>query len=162
MTSGQALKRLRGCHAQGQAQAVTAVGPQQPAAANELIEADGQLVIARRQISWQLQRMQVRDDVARLPEAGGEVATGRWPITRQGQVARFAWTANGSVVNFDLHGDGSGQNISYERGRAVPGADGILTAAFTGNHGWFWRNRDRQDVTVTLYVRGDYSEMVRP
>jgi hypothetical protein len=58
--------------------------------------------------------------------------------------------------------DGSGKNISYEKGRAVPGDEGVLTAAFTGNHGWFWRNRDGQDVTVTLYVRGDYSEMKRP
>jgi hypothetical protein len=83
-------------------------------------------------------------------------------VMEEGAEAPFRWVATNGVVNFDLHGDGSGQNISYERGRAVPGADGILTAAFTGNHGWFWRNRDRQDVTVTLYVRGDYSEMVRP
>jgi hypothetical protein len=76
--------------------------------------------------------------------------------------AEYRWVAKDGVVNFDLHGDGSGQNISYEKGRAVPGQEGVLTAAFTGNHGWFWRNRDKQDVTVTLSVRGSYSEMVRP
>lgn len=27
---------------------------------------------------------------------------------------------------------------------------------------WFWRNRDKQDVTVTLYARGDYNEMKQP
>lgn len=59
----------------------------------------------------------------------------------EGQTTRFAWTANGSLVNFDLHGDGGGQSISYEQGRAVPEQLGELTAAFTGNHGWFWRNR---------------------
>ncbi|WP_241427577.1 HupE/UreJ family protein [Fertoeibacter niger] len=41
----------------------------------------------------------------------------------------------------DTHGDGSGNSISYEKGRAVPADAGELTAAFTGNHGWFWRNR---------------------
>lgn len=41
------------------------------------------------------------------------------------------------MVNFDLHGDGSGENISYEQGRAVPEAAVTLNAAFTGNHGWF-------------------------
>jgi hypothetical protein len=80
----------------------------------------------------------------------------------EGQTARFFWTANGSVVNFDLHGDGSGQNISYEQGRAVPEAAGSLTAAFTGNHGWFWRNRTEAPVTVTLRTGGDYAEMRAP
>lgn len=79
-----------------------------------------------------------------------------------GQVARFAWSANGSVVNFDLHGDGGGQSISYEQGRAVPEASGDLTAAFTGNHGWFWRNRTEAPVTVTLRTGGDYAEMRAP
>jgi hypothetical protein len=80
----------------------------------------------------------------------------------EGQVARFAWTANGSVVNFDLHGDGGGQSISYEQGRAVPEASGDLTAAFTGNHGWFWRNRTESPVTVTLRTGGDYTEVRAP
>lgn len=80
----------------------------------------------------------------------------------EGQVARFFWTANGSVVNFDLHGDGGGQSISYEQGRAVPEASGDLTAAFSGNHGWFWRNRTEAPVTVTLRAGGDYSELRAP
>jgi len=77
----------------------------------------------------------------------------------EGAQADFKWVAENGVVNFDLHGDGSGKSISYEKGRALPGDEGTLTAAFTGQHGWFWRNRDGQDVTVTLYVRGDYSAM---
>ena len=76
--------------------------------------------------------------------------------------AEYRWVARDGVVNFDLHGDGDGKNISYEKGRAVRGQEGVLTAAFTGNHGWFWRNRDKQDVTITLSVRGSYSELVRP
>jgi hypothetical protein len=80
----------------------------------------------------------------------------------EGQVARFFWTANGSVVNFDLHGDGGGQSLSYEQGRAVPESSGDLTAAFTGNHGWFWRNRTEAPVTVTLRTGGEYTEMRAP
>lgn len=81
---------------------------------------------------------------------------------QEGQVARFAWTANGGVVNFDLHGDGGGQNKSYEQGRAVPEETGELTAAFTGNHGWFWRNRTEAPVTVTLRTGGEYLEIRAP
>ncbi|WP_103258216.1 hypothetical protein [Tabrizicola aquatica] len=79
-----------------------------------------------------------------------------------GQTARFEWSANGGVVNFDLHGDGGGQNLSYEQGRAVPEAAGALVAAFTGNHGWFWRNRSDAPVTVTLRTGGEYAEMKAP
>lgn len=83
-------------------------------------------------------------------------------VMEEGQTARFEWTANGSVVNYDTHGDGSGQKVSYEQGRAVPEQAGELTAAFTGNHGWFWRNRTDTPVVITLRTAGDYAEMKRP
>jgi hypothetical protein len=83
-------------------------------------------------------------------------------VMTEGAKAEFLWVAENGVVNFDLHGDGGGENISYEKGRAVERAEGVLTAAFTGNHGWFWRNRGGQDVTITLSVRGEYSEMTLP
>jgi len=31
-----------------------------------------------------------------------------------------------------------------------------LEAAFDGNHGWFWRNRGAEPVTVTLNATGEY------
>jgi len=83
-------------------------------------------------------------------------------VMEEGQVARFAWTANGGVVNYDTHADGGGQSISYEQGRAVPEQAGELMAAFTGNHGWFWRNRTDAPVTVTLRTAGEYSEIKAP
>jgi hypothetical protein len=83
-------------------------------------------------------------------------------VMEEGAVAAFEWTANGGVLNYDTHGDGSGERISYEQGRAVPGQEGELVAAFTGNHGWFWRNRTDAPVTVTLRTRGDYVEIRGP
>ncbi len=82
-------------------------------------------------------------------------------VMEEGAVAQFEWAVKGGAVNFDLHGDGSGNEISYERGRAVSAATGELTAAFTGNHGWFWRNRGDAPVTMTLRVAGAYSEIKR-
>lgn len=81
---------------------------------------------------------------------------------QQGEVARFEWTANGSVVNYDTHGDGNGQKTSYEQGRSTPGQVGELTAAFAGNHGWFWRNRTEAPVVVTLRTAGDYAQLKAP
>jgi hypothetical protein len=83
-------------------------------------------------------------------------------VMEEGSEAEFLWVAEGGVLNYDLHGDGSGNNISYQKGRGEPSQEGVLKAAFTGNHGWFWRNRDKQNVTVKLFVRGAYSEVVLP
>ena len=78
-----------------------------------------------------------------------------------GEKALFSWTVQGGVVNFDTHGDAIGRSISYEKGRAVASDEGELVAAFTGNHGWFWRNRGQADVTVVLKTSGDYSDIKR-
>lgn len=83
-------------------------------------------------------------------------------VMEAGAVADFQWTANGAVLNYDTHGDGGGQSISYEKGRGVAEQEGQLEAAFTGNHGWFWRNRTDNDVVVSVRTRGDYSGLVLP
>ena len=82
-------------------------------------------------------------------------------VMDKGAQARFEWTANGGLLNYDTHGDGGGQSISYEKGRGVPGDEGLLVAAFDGNHGWFWRNRTKQDVTLTLRTNGAYRDLKR-
>ena len=69
---------------------------------------------------------------------------------------------DGGVVNFDAHGDGVNENaISYEKGRAVANKEGVLEAAFDGIHGWYWRNRGKADVTVSLRTDGDYAAIQR-
>ncbi len=82
-------------------------------------------------------------------------------VMEAGAQARFEWTANGGRLNYDTHGNGGGQSISYEKGRGVPGDEGVLVAAFDGDHGWFWRNRTDRDVTLTLRASGAYREMKR-
>ena len=83
-------------------------------------------------------------------------------VMQEGAEAQFNWTANGGVLNHDTHGDGGGQNISYEKGRNVADQTGTLTAAFTGNHGWYWRNRTDAPITFTLNVNGDYERLLTP
>ncbi|NMT63542.1 hypothetical protein [Marinobacter orientalis] len=77
----------------------------------------------------------------------------------EGAIARFSWVSEGGPINYDTHGDGSGQSISYEKGRGVPQDEGELEAAFTGNHGWFFRNRNDNDITLVLRTGGDYGEL---
>ena len=77
----------------------------------------------------------------------------------KGAKTQYSWVVEGGEVNFDTHGDAPGKSISYEKGRGVAADEGVLEAAFTGNHGWFWRNRGKADVKLILRTRGDYTEI---
>ena len=101
-----------------------------------------------------------RRDQVSVTLAPGEGAEVKLSM-RAGARATFAWDVDRGVVNYDLHGDGGGRSISYEQGRGVPSHAGELEAAFDGNHGWFWRNRGREPVTVTLRTNGDYASIRR-
>lgn len=79
----------------------------------------------------------------------------------EGATLYYAWTSDGGRVNFDLHAHAGGQDVTYEKGRGKTGGRGSFETPFAGDHGWFWRNRDDEAVTVTLQLRGDYSAIVR-
>ncbi len=101
-----------------------------------------------------------RDEVTLTlaPSEGAEVKL----VMRQGETATYEWTIDQGHLNSDLHGDGTnGGKASYRKGRAETNVADELTAQFDGAHGWFWRNRSDVDATVTLRVRGDYSEVKR-
>ena len=69
----------------------------------------------------------------------------------------YQWTVAGGVVNFDTHADNESIDYhGYGKGKGASNDKGVLKAAFDGNHGWFWRNRDNVDVTVTLVTTGMY------
>ena len=82
-------------------------------------------------------------------------------VMAEGDQATYAWMAEGGRINFDLHAHGSGQSMTYEKGRGATGGEGGLLATFAGEHGWFWRNRDKTAVTVTLQLQGAYSDIVQ-
>ncbi len=98
-----------------------------------------------------------RDEVKFTLEPG-ESAEWKMVMT-EGQTAFYSMTVTGGRVNYDMHGHGGGNNVTYEKGRGSTGSEGSFDAAFDGDHGWFWRNRDNADVTVTLQLRGEYQEL---
>lgn len=79
----------------------------------------------------------------------------------EGATMTYAWSATGGRINFDLHAHADGEDVTYERGRGQTSGEGSFETPFAGDHGWFWRNRDDADITVTLQLSGDYSEIVR-
>lgn len=101
-----------------------------------------------------------RNDIMTITLKPGEGAELKLAMIKGAKV-RFSWMVAGGVVNSDMHGDGGGSDISNQKGRAMANDEGILTASFDGNHGWFWRNRGKSDVTVTLKTEGDYADIKR-
>ena len=87
-----------------------------------------------------------------------------WKMTMaKGTRVEYAWTVQGGVANYDMHGTpaAGGKESSYKSARGVAGDSGVLTAGFDGTHGWFWRNRGRETVTITLRTSGAYTELRR-
>lgn len=95
-------------------------------------------------------------EVALAPGQGREIKL----AMREGAQVNFEWSVAGGVVNFDTHADRPGTPYhGYEKGQRQASDSGVLVAAFDGMHGWFWRNRGSEPVTVTLRTRGDYQEL---
>ena len=79
----------------------------------------------------------------------------------EGARARFVWSSSGGRVNFDTHADRPGVKYhGYGKGSSQR-EEGELAAAFTGSHGWFWRNRTGETVTITIETSGAYKEVKR-
>lgn len=97
-----------------------------------------------------------RDEVTFTLKPGG---TNDLKLTmKKGDSAEYKMVVEGGRVNFDLHAHGKGGlSTTYEKGRGSKGSEGGLIAKFDGDHGWFWRNRDKTTLTVKLQVRGTYS-----
>jgi hypothetical protein len=107
-----------------------------------------------------LQKAPVRTDKMTFslrPNEGTEV---KLKMNKGEQVNYVWWTSNGRA-NFDAHSDSKKLQInyrSYSKGSADR-KEGIMEAEFDGRHGWFWRNRTSETMTITLQVEGAYSDI---
>ncbi|MGZ8470074.1 MAG: transmembrane anchor protein [Gemmatirosa sp.] len=86
-------------------------------------------------------------------------------VMRKGARVKYAWSTDRGAVSFETHGDTlnapPGVFHSYSKGRGARAHEGAFVAVFDGQHGWFWRNRTREVVTITLRTEGEYRELKR-
>ena len=95
------------------------------------------------------------------PGEGGEIKASM----QKGQQFVFSWAADGGKVNFDMHGEppNAGDKFtSYWKDLQQASASGTFVAPFDGTHGWYWRNRGKQPVTVRVTVSGFYEKLFQP
>ena len=81
----------------------------------------------------------------------------------KGSKVSYSWKTSNDRANFDVHGDSKKLKIryhNYSKGSAESDS-GVLEAEFDGKHGWFWRNRSGNPMTITLEVEGEFAEMTQ-
>ena len=83
---------------------------------------------------------------------------------KKGSIAKYKWETQSGGLNYNLHGDdykGSQKSTTYKKGRMTSSDNGEFKAEFDGYHGWFWRNRNTEAVTVILETEGQYIQIKR-
>ena len=77
----------------------------------------------------------------------------------KGNKVNFTWSTDAGQVFYDLHADSKEVNYHiYEKGTDST-KTGTLEAAFDGNHGWYWKNRAQDPITITLTTTGIYEDI---
>ena len=77
----------------------------------------------------------------------------------KGTAVEYEWTTSSGDAFYDLHGDSSSVNYHiYKKGTSAA-EQGTLTAEFDGNHGWYWKNRSSEAITITLKATGAYQDI---
>lgn len=97
--------------------------------------------------------------VTLAPDEGTEIKV----AMKKGATVSYEWWTDGGKANFDIHGDSKELQINYHnysKGSSVR-ESGELVADFDGSHGWFWRNRTKSPLTVTIKTDGEYSSIKR-
>lgn len=97
-----------------------------------------------------------------LPTEGAEIKA----KMKAGEHFVFSWQTEGGVVNFDMHGEplnaAADEFTSYWKGMGQASGHGAFEAPIDGTHGWFWRNRTEDVVTVKVTVSGYFEKLYQP
>ncbi len=75
---------------------------------------------------------------------------------------KYEWATDAGIVYIDFHGevkqDNPPKNVFYESYTLAYSNNmaGTFTAPFEGKHGWYFRNDEKKDITVTIRLKGQY------
>ena len=101
----------------------------------------------------------VRDDETTFT-LGPNQSTEYKATMRAGDRLVYSWSTDGGALFYDFHGDptGGGDFRSYEKSTKAS-TEGTFDAPFKGKHGWYWKNRSSEPVTVVLKTSGVYESI---
>ncbi|MFS4494670.1 hypothetical protein [Maribacter sp. 2308TA10-17] len=108
------------------------------------------------------EQLTMRSDTITIVVPSGKGLEYKFKALKLGSV-KYDWnTSKSNIVYIDFHGEVHEENppeqvfyesytLAYSNNMA-----GTFTAPFDGKHGWYWRNKNGADVTVTLHLKGQY------
>ena len=101
-------------------------------------------------------------EITLAPGKGLEVKT----HLAKGATLIYSWeTKGGAVVNHDFHGEPvnarEDEFESFIADKGVSSSSGSLIAPFTGVHGWYWKNKSAEPVTLILRSSGFYADIYK-
>lgn len=76
---------------------------------------------------------------------------------------KYEWVTNKGILYFDFHGEVKQEkkvaNVYFESYTIAYSNNmvGTFYAPYEGNHGWYFRNDENQDIIVTLRLKGQYT-----
>lgn len=104
----------------------------------------------------------IRADTIQIEVPAGKGIEYKFKSLKLGSI-KYDWTtSDNAIVYIDFHGEVYEENppkevfyesytVAYSNNMA-----GTFTAPFKGKHGWYFRNKNKSDVTVTLHLVGQY------
>ena len=108
------------------------------------------------------QQYNVREDnnITVLVKAGKGIEY-KFKMLKYGKT-KYEWLTDGSILYSDMHGEVLLENPpeeeyfeSYTEAYSN-NMTGTLTAPFEGIHGWYFRNKNKEDVIVNIKLKGQY------
>ncbi len=82
----------------------------------------------------------------------------KFHVNKNAELA-YAWSTDGAKLYFDFHGEPDGDTSGYFKSfkeTTDNQSKGVLQAPFSGVHGWYWENKTREPIEVTLKTKGQY------
>lgn len=108
------------------------------------------------------EQLAMRSDTIQITVPAGKGIEYKVKSLKLGSV-KYDWnTTDKAIIYTDFHGEVYEENppeevfyesylVAYSNNMA-----GTFTAPFKGKHGWYFRNKNKADVTVTLHLVGQY------
>lgn len=91
-----------------------------------------------------------------LPDESTEIKA----VMKQGQEMVYNRYVDAWHLNYNMHAEwDNGESAEYGDWRQLPKEEWKILAEFNWKHGWFFRNRSWQEVTLTLEVNGSFEEL---
>ena len=107
-------------------------------------------------------QLEEREDSVTIVVPAGKGLEYKINMLKYGYV-KYEWTTDKGAVYFDFNGEvkqaAATKNVYFES-YAISNASnvvGTLLAPFEGKHGWFFRNTGKEDMKVTVRLKGQYS-----